>query len=287
MLVVADAHLGQVPPAAVAAFHRFLDAVPDLGDALLINGDLFDFWFEYRSVIPRRHFGTMAKLQSVRARDVAVTLVGGNHDRWGGDFLTKDLGIAFYAGEAEIDVAGRRAFVAHGDGLTEQHWSARVMHRVTRHAVTIRLFRALHPDVGFWIAHQLSRKLADNTRDRAVLDRAERAQARYAEELLARRPDLQLVILAHTHRTALAELPNGRAYLNPGVPRRRQVRRGDERRRSTKDVSLRRVAKAYHKDGAPRRRQPSGTTSTICSFSPRNRAPTLRKCGSSSETTKR
>src|SRR5207302_967964 len=109
------------------------------------------------------------------------------------------------------------AFVAHADGLTEQHWSARLMHRVTRHAATIRLFRALHPDLGFWIAHQLSRKLADNTRDRAVLDRAERAQARYAEELLARRPDLELVILAHTHRPALAELPNGRAYLNPGA----------------------------------------------------------------------
>ena len=91
------------------------------------------------------------------------------------------------------------------------------MHRVTRHGATIRLFRALHPDVGFWIAHQLSRKLADNTRDRAVLDRAERAQARYAEELLGRRPDLELVILAHTHRTALLEMPNGRAYLNPGA----------------------------------------------------------------------
>jgi len=217
VLVVADAHLGQVPPAVTAAFHRFLDAVPDLGDALLINGDLFDFWFEYGAVIPRRHFGTMAKLQSVRARDVAVTFVGGNHDRWGGDFLTKDLGIGFHGGEAELDVAGRRAFVAHGDGLTEQHWSARLMHRVTRHPATIRVFRALHPDVGFWIAHQLSRKLADNTRDRAVLDRAERAQARYAEELLARRPDLELVILAHTHRPALAELPNGRAYVNPGA----------------------------------------------------------------------
>ena len=136
MLVVADAHLGQVPPAVAAAFHRFLDAVPDLGDALLINGDLLDFWFEYRAVIPRRHFGTMAKLQSLRARGVPVTFVGGNHDRWGGDFFTKDLGIAFHAGEAEIDVAGRRSFVAHGDGLTEQQWSARLLHRVTRHAAT-------------------------------------------------------------------------------------------------------------------------------------------------------
>ena len=217
VVVVADAHLGQVPAAVAAAFDRFLDAVPDLGDALLINGDLFDFWFEYGSVIPRRHFGTVAKLHALRTRGVPITFVGGNHDRWGGDFLIHDLGIAFHAGEADLDVAGRRAFVAHGDGLTEQHWSARVMHQVTRHRFTIRVFRALHPEVGFWIAHQLSRKLADNTRDRAVLDRAERAQGQYAQQLLARRPDLELVILAHTHRPALAQLPNGRAYLNPGA----------------------------------------------------------------------
>src|SRR5881628_128641 len=181
------------------------------------KGDLFDFWFEYGSVIPRRHFGTVAKLHALRARGVPITFVGGNHDRWGGDFLIHDLGIAFHPGEAELDVAGRRAFVAHGDGLTEQHWSARVMHRITRHRATIRAFRMLHPDVGSWIAHQLSRKLADNTRDRAVLDRAERAQAQYAQQLLGRRPDLELVILAHTHRPALSQLPNGRAYLNPGA----------------------------------------------------------------------
>lgn len=217
VLIVADAHLGQVPPAVATAFHRFLDAVPELGDALLIDGDLFDFWFEYRSVVPRRHFATVAKLHALRQRGIPITFVGGNHDRWGSDFLTQDLGIAFHPGEAEVDIAGRRAFVAHGDGLTEQHWSAGMMHRVTRHPLTIRAFRALHPDLGFWIAHQLSRKLADNTRDRAVLDRAERAQASYAEHLLARRSDLELVILAHTHRPALAQLPNRRAYVNPGA----------------------------------------------------------------------
>ena len=174
-------------------------------------------WFEYRAVIPRRHFTTVAKLQAARARGVPITFVGGNHDRWGGDFLARDLEIAYFPGEAEVELAGRRALVAHGDGLTEQHWSAKLMHRVTRHPITIRAFRALHPDLGFWIAHQLSRKLADNTRDRAVLDRAEQAQARYAAQLLERRPELQLVILAHTHRPALVRLPNGRAYVNPGA----------------------------------------------------------------------
>lgn len=217
MLVVADAHLGQVSPAIDAAFHRFLEAAPDLGDELLIAGDLFDFWFEYGAVIPRRHFGSAAQLHALRRRGMPITFVGGNHDRWGGAFLTQDLGIAFHAGAAELEIAGRRAFVAHGDGYTEQHWSAALLHRVTRHPLTIAAFRALHPDLGFWIAHKLSGRLADNTRDRAVLDRAAAAQASFAKALLERHPELNLVILAHTHRPALESLPGGRAYLNPGA----------------------------------------------------------------------
>jgi UDP-2,3-diacylglucosamine hydrolase len=217
VVVVADAHLGQAPASVKEAFHRFLDAVPDLGDALLINGDLFDFWFEYRRVIPRRHFESLAKLHELRARNIPITLIGGNHDRWGGDFLTRDLGIAFYPRCAELDVAGRRAFVAHGDGVAEQHWAAAALHRITRHPLTARVFRALHPDLGFWIADRLSGRLADNTRDAAVLDRAAAAQAQYARTLLERRADLGLVILAHTHRPALERMPDGRGYLNPGA----------------------------------------------------------------------
>ena len=217
VIVVADAHLGQVPPDTVRAFHRFLDAVPRAPDHLLINGDLFDFWFEYGAVIPRRHFAHVAHLRELLARGVRVTLIGGNHDRWGGPFLTEDLGIAFHADPVELTLAGRRAFVAHGDGLTEQHWSAALTHRILKHRWTISIFRALHPDLGFWIADRLSGTLADNTKDRAVLDRAARAQEAWAGALLDRRPDLSLVVLAHTHRPKLVVRPDGRTYLNPGA----------------------------------------------------------------------
>lgn len=217
VIVVADAHLGQVPPAIRAAFHSFLEEVPQPGDHLLIIGDLFDFWFEYPSVIPRKHFATAAKLQEVRARGVPITFLGGNHDRWGGTFFRQDLGIDFYGGEAELELGGRHAFVAHGDGLTEQHWTGALMHRFTRHPVTIAVFRILHPTIGFWIADLFSRHLADNTKDRAVLDRAAAAQRKWAADLLDRRPDLSLVIMAHTHRPVVDRLPDGRTYLNPGA----------------------------------------------------------------------
>ena len=217
MIVVADAHLGQVPAAVGSAFHAFLDEIPRPGDHLVLMGDLFDFWFEYQSVIPRKHFATVAKLQEIRARGIPITFVGGNHDRWGGSFFTRDLGIDFYGGEAEIDLNGHRAFLAHGDGLTEQHWSGKVMHRFTRHPLTIAVFRVLHPTIGFWIADLFSRHLADNTKDRAVLDRAAAAQRLWAADFLGHHPDVRIVIMAHTHRPVVDRQADGRSYLNPGA----------------------------------------------------------------------
>jgi UDP-2,3-diacylglucosamine hydrolase len=216
-VVVADAHLGQVPKTVETAFHSFLDTVPQAGDELLVGGDLFDFWFEYGSVVPRRHVATAMKLGGLVARGIPVTFLGGNHDRWGGDFLRHDLGIAYHTGAAELELAGRRALAVHGDGLTEQHWSGALTHWLLRQPLTIAVFRALHPSIGFWIADKLSGTLADSTKDAAVLDRAEAAQAAYALALLERRPELSLVVMAHTHRARLERRPDGRAYLNPGA----------------------------------------------------------------------
>jgi UDP-2,3-diacylglucosamine hydrolase len=215
--VVADAHLGQVPPAVEVALHAFLDRVPQPGDELLINGDLFDFWFEYATVVPRRHVATAMKLGGLVQRGIPVTFFGGNHDRWGGEFLRNDLGIRYYTGQAELELAGRRSLVVHGDGLTEQHWGGALTHWLLRQPGTVALFRTFHPTVGNWIAHKLSGTLADATKDKAVLDRAEAAQAAYAKDLLRRRADLSLVVMAHTHRARVDRLADGRAYVNPGA----------------------------------------------------------------------
>ena len=215
--VVADAHLGQVPASVETTFHRFIDQVPQPGDELLINGDLFDFWFEYATTIPRRHVVTAMQLGALVRRGIPVTFLGGNHDRWGGDFLRRDLGIRYYTGQTELDLAGRRALVVHGDGLTEQHWGGALTHWLLGQRVTVAVFRLFHPTVGDWIAHKLSGTLADSTKDKALLDRAEAAQATYAKELLQRRLDLSVVVMAHTHRARVERLADGRAYVNPGA----------------------------------------------------------------------
>ncbi len=216
VVVVGDAHLGSADPGDERAFHSFLDAVPDMARRLLITGDLFDFWVEYRAVIPRRPFRTLARLSNLVGQGVKVELFGGNHDRWGGSFWDQDLGVPFHGEAADMVLAGRRSWVAHGDGLTETKLGGRLIHRITRNPVTIATFRSLPPNLGFWLADRLSGGLAEANRSEAAITRAAEAQERFARETLDRRPELGLVILAHTHRQRLVEHQPGRFYLNAG-----------------------------------------------------------------------
>ena len=216
LVVVGDAHLGAVPPRIEEAMLDLLSKVPSLGDGLLVNGDLFDFWFAWRRAIPRGGFRVASALTQL-ARTIPVYMTGGNHDRWGDSFWDRDAGIHFGAEGIRFKVGAMDAFAIHGDGLAEQHWGARVMHRITRSPVTIAAFRSLPPDFGFWLVDRLSGKLADSTRDAAVLDRAAAAQAKWADAHLAQNPALGLLIMGHTHRTALSEVAPGRWYLNPGA----------------------------------------------------------------------
>src|ERR671912_966592 len=116
LVVVSDAHLGVAPPAAEEVLLEFLRACPTLGDCLLVNGDLFDFWFTYSRVIPRRGFHVTAALAGL-ARRMPVLMVGGNHDRWGGDFWERDLGLRFDPYRLTFQVGGLTVAAVHGDGL--------------------------------------------------------------------------------------------------------------------------------------------------------------------------
>ena len=216
VVVVGDSHLGSADAGDQSAFHDFLAAVPAMSRRLVITGDLFDFWFEYKFVIPRRPFATLARLAALVQQGVAVEVFGGNHDRWGDSFWRSDLGIPFHREGAEMELAGRRTWVIHGDGLTETKLGGRIIHRVTRHPITVGTFRLLHPDVGFWLANRLSGGLAEANRTDAAMDRAAAAQERYARALLDRRPELDLVVMAHTHRQRLVEHQPRRHYLNAG-----------------------------------------------------------------------
>lgn len=216
LVIVSDAHLGAATPQTDAALLEFLDAVPRLGDGLIVNGDLFDFWFAYRRVIPRHGFQVAAALAHL-ARKIPVLMTGGNHDRWGDSFWEREAGVQFGAERLRFELGGHPALAVHGDGIGEQHLGGRIIHRITRSPVTNFLFRALPPDLAFRMVDRMSTRLADSTRDADILDRAAERQKAWALEALATEPTLRLLVMGHTHRPAVHALASGARYLNPGA----------------------------------------------------------------------
>ncbi len=216
LVLVGDAHLGRESDATEQAFLAFLESVPDLGDGLLLTGDLFEFWFAWGRVIPRRNIRVVAALAHL-ARRIPMAMVGGNHDRWAGTFWQDELGIAFSAGEIRFTVAGRPALAVHGDGITETHWSASLLSRVLKGSGTVAAYRAVHPDLGVWLVDRLSGFLGDRPRAPEEVEASSRRQAEWATARLTAEPDLALVAMGHTHRAASAEPRPGQRYLNPGA----------------------------------------------------------------------
>lgn len=215
LVVVADAHLGYAPPEVEAALLEFLDAVPSLGDSLLINGDLFEFWFGYARVIPRRGFRVAAALAQL-ARRLPIVLVGGNHDRWGLRFWD-DLGIRFAPHQAEFRLGARRVLALHGDAAGSGRRRSELLLRVVSTGVAGALYRALHPELALPLVERLSSRFTDHATEGPSVERCARRQRAWAERLLAEDPSVGLLVMGHSHRPALVEAAPGRQYLNPGA----------------------------------------------------------------------
>ena len=215
--IVSDAHLGEAPAETRDTFHRFLRSIAERCGHLVVNGDLFDFWFEYKSVIQREHFATLIALARLREEGVRVTVTGGNHDRWSIDFWKGELGIEFSPGAHDLQLNCWRAWVVHGDGLSELRNSGRITHAVCSHPLTARTFRLIHPDLGFGLVKKLRRFLCAPRDDQDVIARAAKAQADYARGFLARRSDIDLLVMGHTHVPVLEAVAERRWYVNPGA----------------------------------------------------------------------
>jgi UDP-2,3-diacylglucosamine hydrolase len=215
LVVVQDVHLGAVPPATEEAFYAFLEEVPKLGDALLVNGDLYDFFFAWNRVIPRHTFRGAAALQRLR-KQVPIVMTGGNHDRWGGDFWDS-IGIRFAPLEMEFEVGSRKVLAIHGDGITERHWTARALYHLLKTPAVIATFRLLHPDFGHRIADAMGSHFGNTVIDPAVLAAASERQGAWARARLATDTKVDLVVMGHTHRPWTSEPAPGKAYFNPGA----------------------------------------------------------------------
>ncbi len=209
--VISDVHLGHAPESVERALLSFLRSLPGRAGSLLINGDLFEFWFEWKTVVPRSGVRVLGALMDLRDAGVPMTMVAGNHDCWGGEVL-RDAGLDFMLGPFEGDVGGWRAHVEHGDGLREKEDRGyRALRRVLRNRLAIRAFGGLlHPD----FASRIAMGSSHTSRTYTAGDEG-RGLRTVALSYLESPNAAELVIFGHSHVPTLELLPGG-VYANAG-----------------------------------------------------------------------
>jgi len=146
---ISDLHLGAryLPDrrAHEARVVGFLRSIRNDAKELYLVGDVLDYWYEYRTVVPRgfvRFFGALAELADAGVR---ITWLIGNHDIWLFDYLRDEIGIDVADGPIIRHIGGRKFFIAHGDGLGEQKASFRMIRRIFRNRLCQRLYSSIHP----------------------------------------------------------------------------------------------------------------------------------------------
>jgi UDP-2,3-diacylglucosamine hydrolase len=158
---LSDAHLGHGDPKTERkkedALISFLRGLHGEAEALYLVGDLFDFWFEYRSVVPRKHARVLFEIYRLVVAGVRVVYVAGNHDFWMGPYLSEQVGVELSFTPVEARHQGVLMHIAHGDGLSSRDAGYRLLRGVLRSPVCIASFRTIHPDLGAFLAKLASR----------------------------------------------------------------------------------------------------------------------------------
>ncbi len=216
VFVASDVHYGAAPPAHQEAFLDWLDHAASEASSILINGDLFDFWFEYRWGTTRGYETVLAQLRDIVDAGIPTTLMGGNHDWWGGRYLKEEIGLEFLDEPTTRPLAGLNTHIAHGDGLGAGDYGYLVLKSILRSPFTKFAFGLLPVDVGDQIAGGVSK--TENRWDQWGSRQRARSDAleAWALDRMAEHRELDLILLGHTHLPLVREPEPGRWYVNTG-----------------------------------------------------------------------
>lgn len=178
---------------------------------LFIVGDLFDYWFEYGSVIPKVYIRTLAELYRLRQNGVQIEYLMGNHDFGHIDFFESYLDIPIYKSDIERTYNGKKFFISHGDGKAHNDTGYRILKKILRNPVSLRLYQLLHPDFGIWLASSSSQKSREHVTARKW-DKSDGLKD-YAKLKIAEGFDF--VIMGHRHKAEFVQFGSG-YYINLG-----------------------------------------------------------------------
>ena len=137
-------------------FVRWLDSIGDDVEALFLLGDIFDFWYEYRKVVPRGFTRVLGRIADFTDRGIPVHFFTGNHDLWVFDYLPSETGITLHRKEWITEIKGKKFFLGHGDGLDPKDKGYLILKKIFMNKPLQWIFSRLHPNFAFFLAHRWS-----------------------------------------------------------------------------------------------------------------------------------
>jgi UDP-2,3-diacylglucosamine hydrolase len=195
---------------------RWLDEVKHDAQEIYLMGDMFDFWFEYKQVIPKGFTRLLGKIAEITDSGIPVTFFTGNHDMWMFDYFPKELGITLYREPIVREYNGKTFFLGHGDGLGPGDKGYKFIKKVFANPLCQWLFARLHPNFGMGMALYWSQKsrLANGISDEKFTGEENEWLIVYAKEVLKQK-HYDYFIFGHRHLPLDIKLEESR-YINLG-----------------------------------------------------------------------
>jgi UDP-2,3-diacylglucosamine hydrolase len=212
---ISDVHLGsgnnEINKKTESLLIEFFEEIKSDAEELFIAGDLFDFWIEYKRVVPRGYYNLFAKISDLVKSGIKITFLAGNHDFWRGNYFEEEFGIKRIDHPIEREIYGKKFFIAHGDGYSYKDTGYKIAKFIVRSRICQFLYSILHPNFAIWLAKRTSARSRDYTTQK---DFSERDGLRdFAKRKIEEGFDY--VILGHRHFTEFKKTGNG-IYINLG-----------------------------------------------------------------------
>ena len=139
-------------------FTHWLSQAKENAEAIFLVGDIFDFWYEYKKVVPRGFIRFLGKIAEITDSGIPVHYFAGNHDIWVNDYLVKEAGVILHLEPYITSINGKIFYVAHGDGLGPGDFSYKILRKIFTNRIMQFLFSRIHPNLAFEFGHWWSKK---------------------------------------------------------------------------------------------------------------------------------
>ncbi|MCD7976796.1 MAG: UDP-2,3-diacylglucosamine diphosphatase [Tannerellaceae bacterium] len=204
---ISDAHLGarfhEDPRKIEKKLVRWLDFVKKDASAIFMLGDMFDYWYEYKYVVPKGFTRFLGKLAELSDEGIEIHIFTGNHDVWIFDYLPEEIGAVVHRDVLTIDLLGKRFFLGHGDEIDYRSWSFRLLRKLFRNKFCQWLYAGIHPrwTFGFALGWSLSSRKKGLKKNEEVEYEGEAAEymVQFAKKYLITHPDINFFIFGHRH----------------------------------------------------------------------------------------